>query len=318
MKTMTETPTDGLDTTVGDLPPPTRDPLLTLLGERLRGQRARRAMTRKALAEAASVSQRHLANLESGTGNVSILVLRDIAKALECDMPALLSPLREPSAERLLVDDLLSGRTDGELKRVRHALRGLLDLSATDRGRPTRVALIGLRGGGKTTLGQLLAQRLGFAFVEINREIERMAGCSVAEIHSLYGVGAYRRYERRALEEAIQIYPDVVIATPGGLVSDPANFNLLLSHCLSVWLQATPEEHMSRVVAQGDLRPMSGNTEAMQDLRQILKAREPFYAKADVCFDTSGKTVAQCFEGLHATLGPILALSRAPSRMEAW
>lgn len=311
MRSVTEAPFDEAQTKANELPPQERDPLLTLLGERLRGQRARRAMTRKALAEAAGVSQRHLANLESGTGNVSMLVLRDIAQALECDLPALLSPAREPSAERLLIADLLSGCTDTELKRVRQALRGLLDGSARDQGRLSRVALIGLRGAGKTSLGQLLAQRLGFAFVEINREIERMAGCSVAEVHSLYGVGAYRRYERRALEEAIQIYPDVVIATPGGLVSDPANFNLLLSHCLTVWLQATPEEHMSRVVAQGDLRPMSGNTEAMQDLRRILKGREPFYAKADVHFDTSDKTLNESFESLHESLQHVWTSARA-------
>ena len=311
MRSVTEAPFDEDQTRANELPPQERDPLLTLLGERLRGQRARRAMTRKALAEAAGVSQRHLANLESGTGNVSMLVLRDIAQALECDLPALLSPAREPSAERLLIADLLSGCTDAELKRVRQALRGLLDGSARDQGRLSRVALIGLRGAGKTSLGQLLAQHLGFAFVEINREIERMAGCSVAEVHSLYGVGAYRRYERRALEEAIQIYPDVVIATPGGLVSDPANFNLLLSHCLTVWLQATPEEHMSRVVAQGDLRPMSGNAEAMQDLRQILKGREPFYAKADLHFDTSDKTLNQSFESLHESLQQVWTSARA-------
>jgi XRE family aerobic/anaerobic benzoate catabolism transcriptional regulator len=168
--------------------------------------------------------------------------------------------------------------------------------------------LIGLRGAGKSTLGQMLADDFDVPFAELSREIERVAGCSVAEIHNLYGPTAYRRYERRALEQTIQLYQDAVIATPGGIVSDAANFNLLLSHCFTVWLRATPEEHMRRVEAQGDLRPMAGNRqEAMDDLRRILAARRAFYGKADLSFDTSGKTLADGFAELRSAVRAGLA-----------
>ncbi len=176
--------------------------------------------------------------------------------------------------------------------------------------RQRRLALIGLRGAGKSTLGQMLADELDVAFVELNREIERVAGCSLSEIHNLYGPNAYRRYERRALEETIELYPDAVIATPGGVVSDPATFGLLLTHCYTVWLQASPEDHMQRVVAQGDLRPMagnSGNQEAMDDLRRILAGRAAFYGKADLSFDTSGLTMAEAYERLSVKLRAALA-----------
>ena len=154
-------------------------------------------------------------------------------------------------------------------------------------------------------LGQRLADALDAPFVELNREIERVSGCGLAEIHNLLGPNAYRRYERRALEETIQLYPDAVIATPGGIVSDASTFNLLLANCFTVWLKATPEEHMNRVIAQGDLRPMSGNvgnSEAMDDLKRILAGRAAFYSKADMAFDTSGKSVDACFEALLRTI----------------
>ena len=160
-------------------------------------------------------------------------------------------------------------------------------ISAADRARTTRIAVIGLRGAGKSALGQRLAQDLGYAFIELSREIEQFAGCSINEIHNLYGTNAYRRYERRALEEAIQIYPEVVTATPGGLVADAANFNLLLQHCYTIWLQADPGDHMGRVAAQGDMRPMAASAEAMEDLKRILAGRSAFYAKADLRFNTS-------------------------------
>jgi XRE family aerobic/anaerobic benzoate catabolism transcriptional regulator len=152
-----------------------------------------------------------------------------------------------------------------------------------------------LRGAGKSTLGQMLADDLGFPFVELSREIEKFAGCSVAEIQALYGANAYRRYERRALEEAIQIYPEAVIATPGGLVSDPTNFNALLAHCSTVWLQAAPEDHMNRVVAQGDTRPMAASREAMEDLKGILAGRAAFYSKAQLQIDTSAQPLDATF-----------------------
>ena len=275
--------------------------LLPALGERVRNLRASRGLTRRGLASAAEVSERHLANLEYGTGNVSILVLQQIAQALQCSMAELLGDVTTSSAEWLLLRELLEGRSEAELQRVRLAAGELLGTApGGDPHRATRIALIGLRGAGKSTLGRMLADHLRVPFLELNQEIERVAGCSVREIYDLYGAGAYRRYERRALEEAVQIYSDVVIATPGGIVSDPATFNELLSHCTTVWLQAQPDEHMSRVVAQGDTRPMAANPEAMDDLRRILDGRSAFYSKADHVLDTSGKSVAQSLKQLKA------------------
>ncbi|WKL18091.1 helix-turn-helix transcriptional regulator [Comamonas testosteroni] len=278
-----------------------KSPLLQALGERVRNLRARRGLTRRGLASAAVVSERHLANLEYGTGNVSILVLQQIANALQCSMAELLGDVTTASAEWLLLRELLEGSSEADLKRVRLAAGEILGTAPTgDPHRASRIALIGLRGAGKSTLGRMLAEQLNVPFLELNQEIERVAGCSVREIYDLYGAGAYRRYERRALEEAVQIYSDVVIATPGGIVSDPATFNELLSHCTTVWLQAQPDEHMSRVVAQGDTRPMAANPEAMDDLRRILDGRSAFYSKADHVLDTSGKSLPQSFRQLKA------------------
>jgi XRE family aerobic/anaerobic benzoate catabolism transcriptional regulator len=279
-----------------------RDPFLSALGERVRALRARRGMTRKALAVASDVSERHLANLELGVGNASVLVLRQVAQAVGCEIAELLGDETASSPEWLLIRDLLHGRTDDDLRRGRLALTALFGQAGQPEARNQRIALIGLRGAGKSTLGKLLADALGVPFVELNREIERVAGCSLAEIHNLLGASAYRRYERRALEETVQLYPDAVIATPGGVVSDPANFNLLLAHCYTVWLQARPEEHMTRVVAQGDLRPMAGNQEAMDDLKRILAERAPFYAKADLTLDTHGRTLEQSLLDLQQAL----------------
>lgn len=280
-----------------------RNPFLVALGERVRTLRSRRGMTRKAVAVAADVSERHLANLEYGTGNASILVLLQVSQALHCSLAELLGDVSTSSPEWLLIRDLLEGRGEADLRRVRMAIGGLMDGGAVpggDPGRSSRIALIGLRGAGKSTLGQRLADDLGFAFIELSREIEKFAGCSINEIHSLYGTPAYRRYERRALEEAIQIYPEVVIATPGGLVSDTANFNLLLSHCTTVWLQADPADHMGRVTAQGDMRPMAASREAMEDLKRILAGRSAFYSKADMSFNTSAYNLEDAFQALRS------------------
>ena len=270
-----------------------------MLGERVRSLRARKGLARRALALSSEVSERHLANLESGAGNPSVLVLRQVARALDCELTDLLGGEDLNAPERLLIRDLLRGRGDRELRRARLALAALYGEPGQ---RHSRIALVGLRGAGKTTLGRMLAEALDVPFVELNREIERVAGCGLAEIHGLWGSLAYRRHERRALEETIQLYPDAVIATPGGLVSDPATLNLLLSHCRTVWLRATPAEHMQRVVEQGDRRPMAGNAEAMDDLRRILSERAAFYGKADLAIDTGGRTVPQAFAALCEAL----------------
>ncbi|PUE15704.1 helix-turn-helix transcriptional regulator [Limnohabitans sp. WS1] len=279
-----------------------RHPFLEALGERVRNLRSRQGMTRRAVALAAEVSERHLANLEYGTGNVSVLVLLQVANALQCSLAELLGDVTTRSPEWLLIRELLGQRSEADLRRARLQLVDLLGEGGNAQERQNRIALIGLRGAGKTALGQRLADDMGFPFIELSREIEQFAGCQISEIHNLYGANAYRRYERRALEEAIQIYPEVVIATPGGLVSDSANFNLLLSHCTTVWLQADATDHMGRVAAQGDMRPMAASREAMEDLKRILEGRAAFYSKADMAINTSGRTEDQAFEALRTSV----------------
>ncbi len=288
--------------------PADKNPFLLALGERVRSLRARRGMTRKALALAADVSERHLANLEYGVGNASVLVLLQVAGALQCSLGELIGDVTTSSPEWLLIRELLEQRDEATLQRVRVSIGELLGTGGDKAALSARVALVGLRGAGKSTLGQMLAEDLGFPFVELGREIEKFAGCSVAEIQALYGVNAYRRYERRALEEAIQIYPEAVIATPGGLVSDAATFNQLLSHCTTVWLQADPEHHMARVTAQGDLRPMAASREAMQDLKGILLGRAAFYSKAQYKLDTSAQALGATFQALRALVRSALKL----------
>ena len=293
-----------------------KNPFLVALGERVRALRARRGMTRKATALAADVSERHLANLEYGTGNASILILLQVAQALQCSLAELIGDVTTSSAEWLLLRELLENRDEATIQRVRVAVGQLLGTGGANASggasqtaaRSTRVALVGLRGAGKSTLGQLLADDLDYPFVELSREIEKFAGCSISEIQGLYGQNAYRRYERRALEEAIQIYPEAVIATPGGIVSDPATFNQLLAHCTTVWLQASPEDHMRRVTAQGDLRPMAASREAMEDLKGILAGRAAFYSKADFMVDTSAQALEPSFAALRSTVRQALAL----------
>lgn len=274
-----------------------KDPFLAALGERVRALRARRGLTRKGLAKAAQVSERHLANIEMGVGNASVQFLRPLAQALNCSLAELVGDETASSPEWLMIREMLRGRSEAELTLARASLVKLFDKQTGSLSRGQRIALIGLRGAGKSTLGRMLAERRKLPFIELSRSIEQLAGCTMSEIHALYGPAAYQRYEKRALEEAIASHAGAVIATPGGIVSDPATFNSLLSHCHSIWLRATPEEHMSRVLAQGDTRPMagsagaSGNQEAMNDLRHILDSRTPFYAKADGVLDTSGLDV---------------------------
>ncbi len=279
-----------------------KDPFLIALGERLKSLRGRRGFTRKALAQLADVSERHVANVESGVGNASIQFLRQLAAVLNCTLAEMIGDETASSPEWLMIREILRGRNDEELAKARTALAGMFDAPASDSARRQRVALIGLRGAGKSSLGQMLADHWMVPFIELGRQIETLAGCSIAEIHALYGPNAYRRYERRALEETVRNFPRAVIATPGGVVSDPATFNLLLSHFYTVWLKASPEDHMGRVLAQGDTRPMSGNKEAMEDLKQILESRAQFYSKADQTFDTSEMTQEASFVGLLDTL----------------
>jgi len=290
-------------------PLPEKNPFLASLGERVRSLRARRGMTRKAVALAADVSERHLANLEYGEGNASILVLLQVAGALQCSLMELLGDVTTSNPEWLLIRELLEHADEAKLRKARIAIGEALGTGGGTPVANARVALVGLRGAGKSSLGQMLADDLGYPFVELSREIEKFAGCSVNEIQALYGMNAYRRYERRALEEAIQIYPEAVIATPGGLVSDPATFNQLLSHCTTVWLQADPEDHMKRVLEQGDMRPMASSKEAMEDLKSILAGRAAFYSKAQLRLDTSAQPLDATFQLLRTQVRSLLQLS---------
>ncbi len=289
-----------------------RQTLLAALGQRVRALRSRKGMTRKALALGADVSERHLANLELGSGNASILVLHQVASALQCSLAELLGDVTTTSPEWLLLRELLGTRDEPTLRRVRVAVGELLGMGSTQgagkAARSSRIALVGLRGAGKSTLGRMLGEDLALPFIELSREIERFAGCSIAEIQALYGQNAYRRYERRALEETIQLYDDAVIAIPGGLVSDPATFNQLLTHCTTVWLHADPEDHMKRVAAQGDMRPMAASREAMEDLKGILAGRAAFYSKAELRLDTSAQPLEETFTLLRAMVRNALGL----------
>lgn len=274
------------------------NPFLVALGQRVRALRDRSGTTRKALSLATGVSERHLANLEYGEGNVSVLVLEQVASALHCPVAELIGDFTTTSPEWLTIRSLLENRNEQALYQARIAISKTLETLADDDSNGVRIALIGLRGAGKTTLGKMLAEELDLPFVELSREIEKLAGCSIAELQDLYGAKAYRRYERRALEEAARLYPNAVIATPGGLVSDAANFNLLLSLCTTIWLQANPQDHMQRVIEQGDFRPMAGNVEAMDDLKNILAARAVFYSRAGFSLDTSAQSLQSTFAKL--------------------
>ncbi len=276
------------------------NPFLVALGQRVRALRARGGITRKALAVATGVSERHLANLEYGEGNVSVLVLDQVASALHCSLAELIGDFTTTSPEWLMIRSLLENRDEQTLHEARLAISKTVGTAAGGESSSVRIALIGLRGAGKTTLGQMLAEDLDVPFVELSREVEKFAGCTIAEIQNLYGAKAYRRYERRALEETIQVYPAGVIATPGGLVADATNFNLLLSSCTTIWLQAKPQDHMQRVIEQGDLRPMAGNDEAMDDLKTILASRNAFYSKARFQLDTSQQSLASTFTKLRS------------------
>ena len=276
-----------------------KNAFLVAMGNRIKALRARQCMTRKAVSVAANVSERHLANLEHGEGNASILVLLQVARALHCTPAELIGDMTTASAEWLLIRQLLGTSDDVSLRRIRIAIGELLESSSHNLRICSRVALIGLRGAGKSTLGALLAEDLGFPFVELSRDVEKSAGCSVAEIQALYGMDAYRRHEQHALNEAIQKYSKAVIAIPGGLVSDAGTFDQLLSHCTTVWLQADPEDHMKRVVAQGDLRPMAASSQAMEDLKNILSSRAPFYSKAQHQINTSAGPLQETFQELR-------------------
>jgi XRE family aerobic/anaerobic benzoate catabolism transcriptional regulator len=279
---------------MGHAEPPAVDEeslFLQSLGERVREARARRGMTRKLLARDSGVSERYLAQMEAGRGNTSILVLQRVAQALNLPLTDLLRDDSKRAVELLLIESFLQRLPAGRLAEIRSQL--VRDYGGADTERRGRIALIGLRGAGKSTLGSRLARELGIPFIELDREVETEAGTSLSEIFMLHGQQGYRRYERRALERVLERRERCVIATGGSIVSEPGTYDLLLSTCFTVWLKASPEEHMERVIAQGDQRPIAGNAEAMDDLRRMLASRTPLYGQADLVIDTAGKPVEE-------------------------
>lgn len=266
------------------------------LGLRVRESRARRGMSRKALAMHSDVSERYLAQVESGETNPSIMVLRHVAHALGIPLIDLLEP-QHSSPEYRLISRFLEQLSPNRLEEA--LLRLMRDFGNEDASRRKRIALVGLRGAGKSTLGRELARELNLPFVELNASIEAEAGMSLNEVFMLYGQPGFRRLERRCLENFIAEHESAVITVGGGIVSEAETFNLLLMNCFTVWVKASPEEHMSRVVAQGDFRPMEGNTEAMEDMRRILVARESLYSKADFTLDTTGRPAEECLVQLR-------------------
>lgn len=270
------------------------------VGKRVRELRARRGMTRKQVAKEAEVSERHLAQLEIGEGNVSIVLLRRITAALNVSLAELFAPEAEEQAEKRVIQRFLERLPATRLEDV--AMRLMREFGKDEMLRRTRIALIGLRGAGKSTLGAKLAAEMKTPYIELDKEIEKDAGMPLVEFFSLYGNAAYRRIEKRTLERVLQERKRGIISVGGGMVSEKETYDHLLANCFTVWIKAQPEEHMARVVAQGDFRAMADNDEAMDDLRRILIARDPEYRKADMVLDTSGETVEQSFAKLKAAL----------------
>jgi XRE family aerobic/anaerobic benzoate catabolism transcriptional regulator len=275
---------------------------LRVLADKIRDARAQRGMTRNALAADSGVSLRFLAQLESGQGNPSILVLRRVASAMGFPPDDLLSDDAPPAIDRILLRQMLKHLSDDELAKARRILTQQFGVGTVAGSQRPYVSLIGLRGAGKTTLGRRLANHRDVPFFELDREVEREYGATLGEILQLHGQPGYRRFERESLQAVLAKNPAAVIETGGGLAADPETLPLLLEHSLTVWVRASPEEHMQRVIDQGDLRPMARSREAMRELKDILKVREPFYRQAHLHLTTSGKTAEQSFDELLALL----------------
>jgi len=275
------------------------------LADKIRDARAGRGMTRNALAADSGVSLRFLAQLEGGQGNPSILVLRRIASAMGFPPDDLLSNDPPPAIDRILLMQMLKRLSDDDIAKARRVLTQHLGLDTVAETNKRYVTLIGLRGAGKTTLGRRLAKHRGVPFFELDREVEREYGATVGEILQLHGQPGYRRFERESLQAVLSKHPAAVIETGGGLAADPETLPLLLERSLAIWVRASPEEHMQRVIDQGDLRPMARSREAMRELKDILKAREPFYRQAHLHLMTSGRTADQSFQELLELLASV-------------
>lgn len=257
-------------------------------------------MTRKQLANEAGVSERHLAQLEGGEGNISIVLLRRITTALNVALETIFTGEVGTPNETELIERFLQRLPSNRVQEV--VSRLVREFGKEESSRRNRIALIGLRGAGKSTLGSKLSQEMKISFIELDREIEKDAGMPLAEIFSLYGQSGYRRIEKRTLDRVLLESDRAIISVGGGVVSEKETYDSLLANCYTIWIQAQPEEHMSRVIAQGDFRAMADNDEAMEDLRRILEAREPLYRKADLQLDTAGESAEQSFAKLKKAL----------------
>lgn len=292
-----------------------RSPLLEGLGRAVRAAREEQELTRQALAERAGVSLRYLAQLEGGTGNISVSKLDDVARELGMPASALLAPRGEPAAGLLgppgepaaeetgsgLLREIvgtLAGRPLEELREVLSHLRG----SAPTAGQGRVIALMGLRGAGKSTLGPLLAERLAVPFHELDRLIEETSALALSEIFEMHGESYYREAERAALRSLIARGTPAVVAVSGGIVTDPEAFALLKRDTLLVWVKATPELHLARVEAQGDFRPIRNRPNVMAELKALLHARLPLYRQAPIVVDTAAAPPEVCVEALAAEL----------------
>jgi XRE family aerobic/anaerobic benzoate catabolism transcriptional regulator len=285
---------------------------LEQLGQRVRTMRGLRGMSRKVLAKVSGISERYIAQLESGKGNVSIVLLRRVSNAMGAHLEDLI-PAGEAAPDWPVIRDLLRKATPNQIAQARDVLAG--QGAAQRRNSFAGIALIGLRGAGKSTLGRMLAKKIGWNFVELNKEIEAQNGLSVAEIIALYGQEGFRRMEQAALGQLLARKELMVLATGGGIVSEPLTFDLILSSFYTIWLKAEPEEHMARVRGQGDLRPMADDRSAMAELRTILLSREPLYARASAVVDTAGLSVDAAAARLIEAVAPVL---HDEARMFAW
>jgi len=273
------------------------------LGRMVRLGRAKRGMSRRQLAQDSGTSERYLAQIESGAGNPSVLVMHAIAEALELPIIELLPREAGRSAAYARIVDLLGRLPPADLSSIAEMIeRQIKRAVAPDRAR--RIGLVGLRGGGKSTLGALLADKLGVPFIELDRMVEQEYGASLPLLIEISGVATFRRHERACLERVIAENETAVIATAGGIVSDAETYGLLLRRTHTVWITARPDEHMGRVMKQGDFRPMARNREAMADLHAILEARRADYARAEAALDTSGATVQQSLAKLSKLVAP--------------
>src|SRR5215472_1523117 len=262
------------------------------VGRLVRLSRAKRGMTRRQLAQASGASERYLAQIEGGQGNPSVIILASIARALDIPIIELIPRSNGRTAAMAQILDVLGRVPITELPDIAELLeRRAGQDAAADRGR--RIALVGLRGAGKSTLGRRLADTLGCPFIELDRLVEQDYGARIPDLIEMAGLATFRRYERTCLERVIDEHEAAVIATAGGIVSDSETYALLLRRTHTVWIKARPDEHMRRVMAQGDFRPMAQNREAMADLVAILDARRADYARAQAELDTSGDTVEQ-------------------------